>query len=54
LIPLRLGTQPKGRLPIVNRVLRAPVIWISLAVLAAAVVIVVLTMGGGGGGGVGY
>jgi hypothetical protein len=41
-------------MPIVQRVLRAPVFWISVAVVAAAVVIVVLTVGGGGGGGVGY
>jgi hypothetical protein len=42
-------------MPIVQRVLRAPVFWISVAVVAAAVVIVVLTVGGGGGGGgIGY
>jgi hypothetical protein len=40
---------------IVQRVLRAPVFWISVAVVAAVVVVVALTVGGGGGGGgVGY
>jgi hypothetical protein len=40
---------------IMQRVLRAPIFWISVAVVAAAVVILALTMGGGAaGGGVGY
>jgi hypothetical protein len=38
-----------------QRVLRAPIFWISLTVVAAAVVILALTMGGSAtGGGVGY
>jgi hypothetical protein len=38
-----------------QRVLRAPIFWISVAGVAAAVVILALTMGGGAaGGGVGY
>jgi hypothetical protein len=50
-----LGTRPKGRIPIVQRVLRTPIFWIALAAVAAVVVIVVLAVGGGGGGGgVGY
>jgi hypothetical protein len=43
------------RTTIMQRVLRAPIFWISVAVVAAAVVIFALTMGGGAaGGGVGY
>jgi hypothetical protein len=50
-----LTLTPKGRKTIVQRVLRAPAFWISVAVVVAAVVILVLTVGGGGsGGGVGY
>jgi hypothetical protein len=49
-----MGTGPKGRMVIMQRVLRAPVFWIAVAAVAAAVVIVVLMVGGGGGGGVGY
>jgi hypothetical protein len=42
-------------MPLVQRVLRTPIFWIALAVVAAVVVIVALTVGGGGGGGgVGY
>jgi hypothetical protein len=38
-----------------QRVLRAPIFWISVAAVAGAVVILALTMGGGpAGGGVGY
>jgi hypothetical protein len=45
----------KTRTTIMQRVLRAPIFWISVAVVAAAVVILALTMGGGAaGGGVGY
>jgi hypothetical protein len=45
----------KTRTTIMQRVLRAPIFWISVAVAAAAVVILALTMGGGAaGGGVGY
>jgi hypothetical protein len=42
-------------MPIVQRVLRTPIFWIALGVVAAVVVVVALTVGGGGGGGgVGY
>jgi hypothetical protein len=48
---------PKGRMPIVQRVLRAPLFWIAVAAVVAAVVILVFVVGGGGGsggGGVGF
>jgi hypothetical protein len=47
----------QGKKEHVQRVLRAPIFWISVAVVAAAVVILVVVTGGGGGGGgggVGY
>jgi hypothetical protein len=47
----------KERMPIVQRVLRAPLFWIAVAAVVAAVVILLFTVGGGGGsggGGVGY
>jgi hypothetical protein len=42
---------PKERLTIMQRVLRAPIFWIAVALVAAAVVILALSVGGGGGGG---
>jgi hypothetical protein len=40
-------------MPMVQRVLRAPIFWIAVVAIAA-VVILVVAVGGGGGGGVGY
>jgi hypothetical protein len=53
--PPRVGTPPTGRMPIVQRVLRAPLFWIAVAAVAVVAVILVFTVGGdSGGGGVGY
>jgi hypothetical protein len=52
---IRLDCHSQDKATIMQRVLRAPIFWISVAVVAAAVVILALTMGGGAaGGGVGY
>ena len=48
---------PKERMPIVQRVLRAPLFWIAVAAVVAVVVILVFAVNGGGGSGgdgVGY
>ncbi len=48
---LDLGRTGLGRTNTVQRVVRAPIFWIAVAVVVAVVVILVLTVGGSGGGG---
>lgn len=53
--PCSIGHASKGRMLIMQRVVRAPVFWIAVAAVAAVVIVVLMVGGGGGGGGgVGY